>query len=157
MNERALAYANARAAELVGKKRIGGHLVDNPNPAWSIPQATRDMLRTEIAAAYEQGLSNDAIAEMLAESHAFSDARAEMIARTETAFADIEGNLQAYEASGQVAQKEWLTAADCCDECHKLNGVVVALGDAFPNGGGIGPPLHPNCRCDVLPVLIELD
>ena len=77
-----------------------------------------------------------------------------MVARTETAYADVQGNLEGYRASGVVAKKEWLVSQDeVCPECEALDGKVVDLDEPFPGQGGDGPPLHPNCRCDVLPVL----
>jgi hypothetical protein len=33
-----------------------------------------------------------------------------------------------------------------------MNGEKVAIDEEFPEGD---PPLHPNCRCDLLPVLAE--
>lgn len=155
LNDLALDYAKERSAEMVGKRWVDGQLVDNPNAQWVISETTREMLRADIAAAIEDGTSNDDLAAELADNYAFSDERAETIARTETAFADVQGNLNAYRESGQVESKRWLTAPDCCDECLELDGVVVGLDEDFPDDGGDGPPLHPNCRCDVLPVLTE--
>lgn len=152
VNEHAVRYARERAAEMVGRKWVGGELIENPSAQWRIDAATRDMVRALVTDAVESGWSNDRLAEALLEHHAFSDARAETIARTETAFADVEGNLEAYRQSGVVAQKQWLTAPGCCDECHEIDGVIVPLDGEFP-GGASAPPLHPNCRCDVLPVL----
>lgn len=156
VNERAVQYARDRAAEMVGKKWVGNVLIDNPNVAWRIDEATRAMLRRDLVAAVEEGASNDAIAERIRDSYVFSDERAITIARTETAFADVAGNVAAYRASGQVASKEWLVAEDCCDDCQALDGEVVPL-DAKFSDGSEGAPAHPNCRCDVLPVLIDLD
>jgi SPP1 gp7 family putative phage head morphogenesis protein len=155
LNELALDYAKTRSAEMVGKKWVDGELVDNPAAKWVITDATRDMLRGDIADGIEAGLSNDDIASGLAENYAFSDERAQTIARTETAFADVHGNLDAYRTSGQVAAKRWIVGAECCDECQELDGEEVDLDEDFPNDGGEGPPLHPNCRCDVLPVLTD--
>lgn len=153
-NQFAVDYARDRSAELVGMRYdADGQLIENPNPQWAITDATRELLRGTVREALEDGLSNDELADRIAEAYAFSDDRAETIARTETAFADVAGNLNAYKASGQVDRKQWVTAEDCCDECQELDGLVVDLGDDFPNEGGDGPPLHPNCRCDVLPVL----
>ena len=96
------------------------------------------------------------IATLLADNYGFSDERAETIARTETAKADVTGNLEGYAASGVVEGKEWTISQDeYCDECQGLDGVAVPLDQEFPDDGGWGPPLHPNCRCDVLPVLDE--
>jgi SPP1 gp7 family putative phage head morphogenesis protein len=155
LNEYALDYAKDRSAEMVGKKWVDGELIDNPNAEWVIADATRDMLRADIAAAIESGASNDRLADQLAENYAFSDDRSQVIARTETAKADVAGNLNAYRESGQVEGKRWLTAPDCCDECLELDGETAGIDEDFPDDGGDGPPLHPNCRCDVLPVLTE--
>lgn len=157
-NEYGVLYAKLRAAEMVGMRvNEDGELVENPNAEWRIDDATRELLRGDVREGMEEGLSNDELADRIADSYAFSDARAETIARTETAFADIAGNLNAYRESGQVEKKQWLTAEDCCDDCQALDGVQVDLDDEFPNDGGEGPPLHPNCRCDVLPILTETD
>lgn len=155
LNEYALDYAQERSAEMVGKRWVDGELVDNPNAEWVISETTRDLLRADIAAAIEEGESNDDLAGRLEDNYAFSDARAETIARTETAYADVAGNLNAYRESGQVESKRWLISADACDECLLLEDEVVGLDEDFPNDGGDGPPLHPNCRCDVLPVLSD--
>jgi SPP1 gp7 family putative phage head morphogenesis protein len=155
VNEKALDYSKTRSAEMVGMRWEDGELVPNPNTEWQIDEATREMLRGTIAEGLEQGLSNDALADIIGDAYAFSDERAEVIARTETAFADVQGNLTVYRESGMVSGKQWLTSEGCCDECEKLSNVVVGLDEEFPDEGGDGPPLHPNCECDVLPVLAE--
>lgn len=157
-NERAIAYAEDRAAELVGMRyNADGELVDNPRAEWSIDEATRELIRSDVATAEEEGWSNDRLAAALEQNYAFSEQRAETIARTETAFADVAGNVEAWKASGQVAGKEWILSEGACDECEPLAGVVVELDEEFPYDGGDGPPLHPNCRCDVVPVLTTED
>lgn len=156
-NEAAVAWAQERAGALVGMKKDPdtGEWVENPNPAWSIDETTREEVNTLVGQATEEGWSNDELADALEESGAFSSARAEMIARTETAMADVQGNLAGWKESGVVEGKEWSVSQDeVCDECNALDGVVVPLDGSFPNGD---PPLHPNCRCDVLPVMAPRD
>lgn len=150
-NEHAIEFARQRAAEMVGMKWVDGEMVPNPDAQWRIDEGTREMLRGDVRRALQEGWSNDQVAEALADSYAFSEKRALVIARTETARADVEGNLTGYRELG-VAKKQWLTAPDCCDECHEIDGMMVGIDDEFPGGVG-GPPLHPNCRCDVLPVI----
>lgn len=83
--------------------------------------------------------------------------RADMIARTETMEALNRGQQEAWEDAQREgllpedAKKAWMTTPGCCDDCEQLDGVEVALDDEFPQGGGDGPPLHPNCRCAVAP------
>jgi SPP1 gp7 family putative phage head morphogenesis protein len=139
-NERAIAWAEERAGELVTQ----------------VSETTRAAVADLVTHALEDGWSNDDLAEALAEDGAFAPSRAERIARTETAFADVAGNLEGYAASGVVAAKKWIVAdANECDLCAELDGVEVGLDEEFPGEGGDGPPLHVNCRCDVLPVLAE--
>lgn len=136
VNEKAAEWASDHAAELVT----------------NIETSTRDFIRNDVSAAVTDGLSTASLQELLTENYAFSDLRAETIARTELAFANVQGNLETYRESGVVSQKEWIVGAECCDECDELDGMTVDLEDDFP-GAGSGPPFHPNCRCDVLPVV----
>lgn len=141
VNARAVEYAKERAADLVT----------------SISESTRNMLRSDVVDALESGASNDTLAATLEDNYAFSGSRAEVIARTETAYADVQGNLDAYKISGVVEFKQWITGAGCCDLCDELNGETIPLDDAFMTDDGEidGPPYHPNCRCDVLPITKE--
>lgn len=150
-NEHAIEFARQRAAEMVGMRWVDGELVPNPDAQWRIDEHTREMLRGDVRRALQEGWSNEQIADAIADSYAFSEKRATVIARTETARADVEGNMTGYRELG-VEKKQWLTAPDSCDECHEIDGLVVGIDDEFPGGVG-GPPLHPNCRCDVLPVI----
>lgn len=140
VNEFAVDYAGARAAELVK----------------GLEDSTRDMLQSSVVTALEEGWSNDRLASELMSAYAFSAERAMLIARTETAYADVAGNLEGWRASGAVAGKRWIVDPNNpCDLCDKLAGVEVDLDESFPGDGGDGPPLHPNCECDVVPILKE--
>ena len=156
-NDRAEAWAADRAAEMVGKQWVDGRLVDNPDAEWAISESTREMIRSAVADAIDEGWSNDKLADAIMESEGFDAARAEMIARTETAFADIQGNKAAYEAaidSGLSVRWQWVTAGDdlVSDECEMNADEIREIGEEFPSGA-TEPPQHPNCRCDVLPVV----
>lgn len=152
-NEQAIKFAEDRAAELVGMIWRNGVLVENPSPIFSITESTREMLRATITQALEEGWSNDKLADEIGNSHAFSEDRAEMIARTETAIADVQGNMIAYKAAG-VESKEWMAAPDCCDACQELDGKIIPINESFVAGSYFkDAPLHPHCRCDTLPVV----
>lgn len=156
LDQAAADYAKARGAELVGMRVLAdGSVVVNPNAEWSISEGTRDLLRGITEQAVREGMSPSRFADAIRSSVAFGDSRATMIARTELAYAHVGGNLAGYQATGEVVGKRWLISADACEECQQLDGVVVGINDSFPNGGGDGPPLHPNCRCDIVPVLSE--
>jgi SPP1 gp7 family putative phage head morphogenesis protein len=90
----------------------------------------------------------------------YADHRARQIAVTETTRIYAEGNLAAWRASGVVTHKRWMTGRDelVCPYCAPLDGMVVELdSNGFTTEiGGLGvtaPPLHPNCRCWLTPVL----
>lgn len=152
----ALAYAEARAAEMVGMRRDElGRLVPNPNAVWRIDEGTRDYLRADVGEALTEGWSNAVLAEKIGESYGFSEDRAMMIARTETAKAASEGALNSYVSSGAVDGKYWSTAEDdrVSEECEEnANAGIIALEDDFPSGDQ-APPVHPNCRCAVVPFI----
>ena len=99
--------------------------------------------------------------------------RARMIARTESAHLLGRGQLTAWEASEVVTAKIWYTALDerVCPWCSQYHGRRVGLADNFavqgeqitgtlPNGRETTlevyedvptEPLHPNCRCTLIP------
>lgn len=90
----------------------------------------------------------------------FSKNQTKNIARTETLRASNAGQLDAYKQSGVVESKQWYTARDAsvCAECAALDGQVTTLSGSFFKSdylGGEQPPLHPRCRCVMLPVLNE--
>ena len=141
-NERAIAWADDRAAELVTQ----------------VDDTTRSGIRDLVEQALADGLSNDELADRIGNWTGFDEDRALMIARTETAFADVQGNLAGWKQSGVVEKKQWILGADACDECQPLADLgPIPVDEEFPDGGGDGPPLHPNCRCDLVPVLAPTD
>lgn len=146
-------WAENRAAEMVGMRVVNGELIPNPNARWQITEGTRELIRADVTEALDGGWSAQELASRLADSYAFSDDRAETIARTEIARADVEGNTAGWKATGLVDQKEWLTAEDCCDICDEMNGKTAPIDGEFEGGASV--PLHPNCRCTILPIVNE--
>lgn len=117
-----------------------------------IDNSTKDMIRGTVKSAVEEGWSTSDLADELQENYAFSDKRAEVIARTELADANVQGALAAYKDSGEVVGKEWLLSSDPCPVCEDAADMgKVDLDDDF--GGTGDPPAHPNCTCDIAPVL----
>ena len=141
-------------------------------------EATRASLlrvRTVIARGLENGDSPFTIADEIAKDYAFSPERATVVARTESARAFVEGERLGWQESNVVQGKQWLLAAGACPFCdataqrgtakvYNLDEPFWKMGDTITTAGGSfsvrygdvqGAPLHPNCRCDILPVLIE--
>ncbi len=110
----------------------------------------------------------------LLEEAGFDENRAQTIARTESARAYTDGQNAAWEASGVVKGKTWLVSPFACEFCEaaakEFGEKSVGVTDAFYERGATitgasgatialdfddtsGPPLHPNCRCSLLPVI----
>lgn len=156
-NTRAIAYAEERAAEMVGRKWVDGVLVDNPDARWVISDTTRDNIQTLVTKAYEDGKTPAKLAEQIKDSETFSAARAKLIAKTETSTASINGTLSGWRESGVVEGKSSLLSSDHDkdDECDdNADAGVVALDDDFPSGDD-GPPYHPGCDCSLVAEVIE--
>lgn len=152
LNEFADKYAKERAAEMVGKRWVGEHLIDNPNAEWRIDEGTRELLRGTVSEAITEGWSTDKLMREIERSTAFSESRSDMIARTEVAFADSAGNMKGYRESGVVVGKEWVPSEDACDIClENADAGVIGLDEPFPSGDDTSPA-HPHCICDVAPV-----
>lgn len=110
------------------------------------------------------------------------ETQAELIARTATIWNYNEGAQLSYKDSG-VTAKEWSVTLDdvTCEYCQAMSGVQTGIDEPFLAGGkaldvkGSGveredgsrsgtleapwdidhPPLHPHCRCALLPVIVE--
>jgi hypothetical protein len=157
--QRALVFARARAAELVGRKWVDGELVDNPNPVWAITDSTRSMLERTIVESLQQNRSVPSMADRIAAlkdavtgAYAFSEDRADLIAHTEVRRANTEGALDgAREAqdAGVTVQKVWLVGQNPCEICldNEADG-PIDLDDSFSSGED-GPPAHPGCFCSL--------
>lgn len=101
-----------------------------------------------------------------------SDARAAMVARSESARAVVQGRLGGYAAAG-VQSYKFLLSPNSCEFCEGVArdfaGKAVPIGEPlYPKGselrgadGGTMTldyddtivPVHPNCRCDIVPVV----
>jgi hypothetical protein len=112
----ALAYARERAGELVGMKYVDGKWVTNPNAKFAITDSLREMVRSKVATAIEQGWSPSKLASELKD--AFGPARAKTIARTETALAHSKGAATIYEEE-EISYVEILDGKGCLPKGHQ--------------------------------------
>lgn len=95
--------------------------------------------------------------------------RLERIARTETLKASNVATQFAYKQTGYVKSKEWVVNPGACEFCRALEGKTIRLDENFldigqtlegDEGGDYmidyesitNPPVHPNCRCTIIPV-----
>ena len=81
--------------------------------------------------------------------------RAETVARTEIHHAETRASRETYQRSG-VRNKMWATAGGApCLMCAMVAGEIVAMEESFSNGM-IGPEeSHPNCYCEISPIMRE--
>jgi len=136
--------------------------------AGAITQTTSDGIRAVIVDGLEAGEAIVGIRKRIEEYSGFDRARSEMIARTETIRAQGEAEVAAWKESNVVESTAWYTALDerVCPDCGAVHGTKVDLGAEFlsvaelqnmdiqPYDGGVGaPPLHPQCRCVLIPVV----
>ena len=139
----AVRYSERRSAELIE----------------DLARTTRENLRLVISSAVEEGRSADELADNIEEAFAFSESRARTIARTELASAHVQGNVEGWRETKEVEGKQSILGdlhpqEDECDENAEAG--TIPLDDDFPSGQPF-PPYHPNCMCDVVPVLKDED
>lgn len=139
--------------------------------AQNMAQTSVDKLRGIIREAMDEGLSIRNTRDLLDEEFtSWTTDRTELVARSETTRAANAGAQFSYQEAG-VQQKQWLAATDACPYCDDLDGTVVSTQanfldegtSFFPDGassplqisyGNVGyPPVHPNCRCTIVPVI----
>ena len=134
IHEDAVRYARKAAGELVK----------------DVSERTRKLVRSTTTEAIREGWSSTRLAEEIARSPAFNEARARTIARTELAIANSEGYRNGLEASGVPIQtKQWLLGGNPCDDCQgNADQGAIAYSENFQSGHA-WTPAHPNCVCDV--------
>jgi HK97 family phage portal protein len=138
--------------------------------AQSVSKSSADQAKTAIRKAFEKGQTIGELKNALKEVFVGPRAkqRATMIARTEVIRASNEGARAAYK-NANVSQMRWIASSDPCPYCKGLDGKVVSVDKPFlttedtfqPKGasrpldlkyGDIpSPPVHPGCRCTIIP------
>lgn len=148
--------------------------------AVDVNDETEKQLRASITAGLTNGESTHQIRARVEQVFGVAlTQRADLIAQTEVARAQTFGDLEAWGQSGLVEGKEWYTAHDekVCKWCGPMDGTVIGLTETFFDKGDVqveettnrkgekttvtykhdyddvpGAPLHPRCRCVLLPV-----
>ena len=133
---------------------------------------TEEKMRAILKQSAEEGLSVARTADLIIDFFNGDLDRALKIAQTEMARAAVNGARAAYKQSGVVESIEWITASDerVCAFCSRMDNKVATLtenffdlGQTFDAGDNqkitfnysaiTGPPLHPRCRCDIVPII----
>lgn len=111
-----------------------------------INDTTREAIARLIGEGFANGLGPAEIADNIEAATTFDDARAEMIARTETAYALNEAQVSSYREVG-VGKVEVIDG-DADAICSQVHGATWSLDEALSNPVG-----HPNCVRDFIPLL----
>jgi hypothetical protein len=152
--ENATDYAERRAAELVGKRKLSdGTFIDSPNPDVAITETLRRDLKDAITRALEEGVTESELRDAIQEETGWGY-RAERIARTEVAVALNQGAAETYSGAG-INTVTILDGPGCLESGHDdeeegVNGEVwsIAKWQDFPVG-------HPFCVRDGIPNVRE--
>ena len=132
VDEAAVAFAADRGGELI--KDLAG--------------TTDEAMQALLARAVNEGMSSEELSQSIEDMGAFGDYRADLIARTELAFAHVQGNVEGWKAAGdQVEGKRSILGDlhDVPDECDDAaDAGVVGLDEDFGDGLDF-PPYHPDC------------
>ena len=150
LDQAAADYAEARAAEMVGMRRLeDGTLVENPNAEWSIAKTTRKQIHDLVARATTEGWTRQQLVDEI-ESATMWEARADAVARSEVAIAVNQGAAETYSAAG-VQTIDILDGPGCLEDGHDdsvagVNGETWTIEkfQTYPIG-------HPHCRRDGVP------
>jgi SPP1 gp7 family putative phage head morphogenesis protein len=146
---------NRGAAELVEPPGGLRNLLDRGQAdIKGIDDTTLDRIGTNLADALNTGSAFTTLADTLLRDNMLNTIndpqRAQTIAVTEMSRALNTSAMNSYKEYG-VEKVEWL-ALEPCDDCEENDGEVRAIDEDFPSGD-TEPPVHPNCRCTILPVI----
>ncbi len=134
-------------------------------------QTTLDLTIREVEVARAAGLTGAQLSRTLRTALVTrSKVRADLIARSATIWNFNQGAKQLYKDEG-VAVMEWIVTVDdvLCEFCEPFDGRQIEISESFVPGGERvpgneggsltpalaveHPPLHPNCRCAIVPVV----
>lgn len=124
----------------------------------SLDDVTRKTMIDTIAKGKALGLTNDEVADLLMSDEYLdiADWRADMIARTETANAMMDGQLASMQENG-VKTKAWVVAGPGCTICDPNEDDGFIDIDSDFSSGDDSPPAHPNCECYLDSGMIDLE
>jgi HK97 family phage portal protein len=176
--DKALDFVGVGGDLNMGSKAVVNYLgTDSVKLVKEINKNTRTKLRKTLAEGIKDGEGIPTLRKRVRKVFTMGrKSRSENIARSETIRAFNFGAEQGYIQSEVVAEKEWLTSVDdrVCPWCNNMEGTTIKLGKPYFKKGTTltvendegkkvtlpfnvvdvdGPPLHPQCRCTLIPVI----
>jgi SPP1 gp7 family putative phage head morphogenesis protein len=114
----------------------------------SLTSAQSTAIKRAITEGFQNGETTAQIARRIKDVTEKVKGKAITIARTETLAAGNAAAKQRYADAG-VQKVEWIAAYDdrVCDDCESKHGEIYSINDR------IDIPLHPNCRCTLVPYI----
>lgn len=170
-------FAGLEPDEFIMTDEVTQHIDDSiSRMSSSYNQTTKAALATELQESLRLQESIGKVKKRI--SSVYSKAtreRAELVARTETLKASNFAARSAYSQTGYIQKLEWFVNPNACEFCLPFKGKIIDINGDFAELGatvdGLGedgkptgntyslnyekiahPPLHPQCRCSVLPV-----
>lgn len=147
----------------------------------TITDETKKQIKATLSEAIHNGETlNEMTARVEETFGTMATKRAQMIAQTEVATALNQADIEAWTQTELVEAKEWFTGEDekTCGYCQSMDGKIISLQSKFFHKGDkiefedahehshhmnldykdiTAPPIHPHCRCALLPVLKTLE
>jgi SPP1 gp7 family putative phage head morphogenesis protein len=119
---------------------------------WANREKLVNTLNTEIAQGMILGRSTQEMADRIAGAMGSSTSAAMRIVRTETTAISTTAEIETYRQLG-MKEYEYLSTLDSrtSSVCRDMDGSTIKLEDI--NIGVNAPPLHPNCRSTIIPVV----
>lgn len=140
--------------------------------AKDIDAVTNDKIASKMSYIVDNWLSvYEGTQELTSVFEELSTSRADLIVRTETIRAGNYSTLETWKESWVVTGKQWYTAMDerVCDRCGEMDWKIIGLEENYFDKGSTlrvwnnsmkldysdvdGAPLHPGCRCTLLPIM----
>lgn len=117
---------------------------------WSNREQVTAAAQGELLRSIIQGKGPVEASERLAQKMGVGKYQAVRLIQTETTYITTAANTAAFKASG-VDRVEYVATleAHTCETCGALDGKVLSLKDVA--AGMTAPPMHPNCRCVLVP------
>jgi HK97 family phage portal protein len=148
----------------VTNPEVAGLLKDGVNKLVNVNEKTYKVIKEILLAGYDAGDSIDAIKRSITERYNhFGKKRARVVARTELTKFVNGGTLAAYEDSGVVKSKDWISAGDARDTHQDASAAPpipinerFAVGDSllkYPGDPAGSPEEIINCRCTFRAIL----
>ncbi len=146
---------NIELVKQVVNSNWGGRAKTWSDSIWANNKAIAERIQSDIVNIITTGKPYKEVATALSKDFGVRYHEAQRLIRTEMVRVGMESSLKTYADMGYELVK-WVTVHDdrtCSPECEEHEGQIIRI-DMAEVGINI-PPIHPNCRCSIVPVRRE--